>query len=386
VPLEREELEPLLRLTLVEGIGPQRLNLLLDRFHSADAILRAPERELTAASGIGAELARRIRSAAAPSAVAGARRLLDRVRQIGAVALDVNDPAYPSAFAILPDPPPLLFALGDPSRLQLPAVAIVGTRSPTPYGRRVAEQLGRDLGRRGYAIVSGMARGVDTAAHLGALDGGGFPVGVLGHGIDLVYPPENRRLFERVRDGGSLLTEYPPGETPKAGNFPRRNRLIAALSRAVVVVEMGHQSGAQHTVTFALEQGREVMAVPGPVGSDTSSGTNQLIRDGACLVRDAEDVIEELEGVGAVLGSLPAPGIATAAVVAGARHPEEEPALPLLTPSEARTLHALSFLPRHIDELVAGTGFATSALLPVLLELELRGLVAALPGMRFVRS
>jgi DNA processing protein len=373
VPLTPAELEPLLRIALVEGVGAHRLARLIERFGSAEAVLAARPVELRGLRGIGEELAGRIRAGGGGSSREEARRATRTLAGLGAQALVPGDPAYPRAFAGLPDPPYLLFAAGDLELLQAPAVAIVGTRAPTSYGRRAALELGRDLAWAGFTVVSGMARGIDTAAHRGALEGAGGTIGVLGHGIEQVYPPENRHLFTLVRERGLLLTEYPPGETPKAGNFPRRNRLIVALSEAVLVVEMGHRSGAQHTVGYALEQGREVMAVPGPIASPASAGTNQLIKEGARLVATAEDVIEELRGVGAARGATsgarrPAPGAAAAART---------------TPLQERLLAALSRSPAHVDEVAADAEVSVPSALGGLLELELRGLVAALPGQRF---
>lgn len=373
--LTRAELEPLLRLTLVEGVGPHRLNLLLARFGSPERVLDASVTELRGVGRIGEEIARRVRSASTSEAMQATQRALRRLESLGATAIDAHHPAYPSQFERLPDPPPLLFALGETGRLGEPAIAVVGTRTPTAYGRRTAEQLCRGLALAGYAVVSGMARGIDTAAHLGVLEAGGTPIGILGHGIDSVYPPENRRLFERAREHGVLLTEYPPGETPKAGNFPRRNRLITALSRGVVVVEMGLKSGAQHTVGFALEQGRDVMAVPGPIGSPASAGTNQLIKEGARVVTCVEDIIEEIEGVGST-------GERESAELHAGR---ATPTLPLLSPAESRMLEALSATPLHVDELASGAELSAPAVLAALLDLELRGLVQALPGMRYAR-
>jgi DNA processing protein len=223
-----------------------------------------------------------------------------------------------------------------------------------------------------------MARGIDSAAHAAALDAGGTTVGVLGHGIDRVYPPENARLFSRVGERGLLLTELAPGEEPNAGNFPRRNRLIAALSLGVLVVEMGEKSGAQHTVTYALEQGKDVFAVPGPIGSPQSAGTNQLLKDGARLVTSAADILEELRGVGHAFR--PAGGPASAA------NPDVAPPPPPdLVPDEAKVYAALAAEPRHVDDLAEATGMAPSNVLAALLGLELRELVEALPGKQFRR-
>ncbi|HEX8905411.1 MAG TPA: DNA-processing protein DprA, partial [Longimicrobiaceae bacterium] len=304
-----------------------------------------------------------------------AREAMRTLREAGAVAITPADAAYPDAFRTLPDPPYLLFAIGSLELLGTPAVGVVGTRSPTDYGRRAATSLSGDLARAGLAIVSGMARGIDSAAHAAALDAGGATVGVLGHGIDKVYPPENARLFERVRERGLLITELAPGEEPNAGNFPRRNRLIAALSLGVLVVEMGEKSGAQHTVTYALEQGKEVFAVPGQIGSPQSAGTNQLLKDGARLVTSATDIIEELRGVGAVV-----PGPASPA------NPDVPPPPPAdLSPDEAKVLAALDAEGRHVDEIAAAAGLAPSNVLAALLGLELRELAESLPGKQFRR-
>jgi DNA processing protein len=363
------ELEPLLRLALVQGIGPGRLARLLETFGAPEAVLRASPARLRAVPGIGEELARRVRDASGPAQRTRVSAAIDWMGRAGVEVLTTADRRYPEALLRLPDPPYLLFLRGDVDQLAAPTVAIVGTRSPTPYGREAAYRLSRDLAERGQVVVSGLARGIDTAAHRGALDGSGRTVAVLGHGIDRVYPPENRPLFSRITSSGLLLTEYPPGEGPRAGNFPRRNRLITALSRAVLVVEMGLRSGAQHTVTFALEQGREVFAVPGPIGSGASEGTNQLIKDGARLVTSARDVMEELDGVGPDRPS-GSPGCA-----------EERG---LWSDLERRMLALLSVNPRHVDELIREVETDPGATLGCLLDLELRGVVRQLPGKLYV--
>lgn len=379
MPLNPAALEPLLRLSLVQGIGPHRLASLVDRFGSADAAMAATEAELRSVIGVGRDLSRRIRSAGGAAARAESARALRRLLSLEVQTLTPEDPLYPSSFLDIRDRPYLLFAAGDLDLLKVPAVAVVGTRSPSRYGQSAARELSRDLALSGFAIVSGMARGIDTAAHAGALDAGGPPIGVLGHGIEQIYPPESRRLFAAVRERGLLLTEYSPGETPKAGNFPRRNRLITALARAVLVVEMSLRSGAQHTVNYALEQGKEVMAVPGPIGSSSSEGTNQLIKDGARMVTSAADVVEELYGVGYVTGLQPhTDGRGERAVA--------DPNLPLLTGQEERILRSIGAETMHADTLAASAGLDSNIVSAKLLELELRGLVRALPGNRYARS
>ncbi len=384
MPLAPAALEPLLRLAMAPLIGPGRLSALLARFGSAERAMAAPAAEVAALPGFGPESVRSVAGAGTPEGRERARAALAALDRIGAVAITPDDLAYPEAFRHLPDRPFLLFAVGDLALLGAPAVGVVGTRHPTEYGRSAAGALSEELARAGYAVVSGMAKGIDAAAHAATLSADGGTVGVLGHGIDIVYPPENRRLFARVRERGLLLSELAPGEEPKAGNFPRRNRLIAALSLGVLVVEMGEKSGARHTVEYALEQGKEVFSVPGPIGSPASAGTNQLLKEGARLVTSARDIIEELQGVGmsarAPLRPSPAPGGESAAAATAVATPPAD-----LAPEEAEVFAALGDLPRHVDEIGAGTALAPNRVLAALLGLELRDLAEQLPGKHFRR-
>ena len=375
MPLAPAALEAVLRLAVVDGIGPARLSALIARFGGAEGVLSAREEELRALPGFGAELVRRLRAAATPEGARRGKAALQTLRDAGAVALTPSDAAYPDAFRTLPDPPYLLFAAGKLDLLAAPGIGVVGTRAPTDYGVRTASALSGELARAGLAIVSGMARGIDSAAHAAALSAGGGTVGVLGHGIDRVYPPENRGLFAAVKERGLLITELAPGEEPNAGNFPRRNRLIAALSLGVLVVEMGEKSGAQHTVTYALEQGKEVFAVPGPIHSPRSAGTNQLLKDGARLVTSAADILEELRGVGAALVPSPAP----------APPPEPEPPAGL-SPDESAVYARLTPDAAPVDDVAAASELAPNRVLAALLGLELRGLAEALPGKQYRRG
>lgn len=377
MPRNPQALEAVLRVAIVPGIGPARLSALLAHFGSAEQVLRASAREVAQLPGFGPEFARRVASAGTAEGLRRARAAYQALRSVGAVVVTARDDVYPAAFRALPDPPLVLYALGDVHLMGEPGIGVVGTRQPTDYGRRTAAGLARELVRAGYNIVSGMAKGIDAVAQAAALDAGGATVGVLGHGIDRVYPEDNRLLFGRVRERGLLISELPPGEEPMAGNFPRRNRLIAALSAGVLVVEMGEKSGAKHTVDYALELGKEVFAVPGPIGSPASAGTNQLLKDGARLVTSARDVLEELQGVGLPprAGFTPAP--------AADAPPPRPVAPPDLAPDEARVFGQLSDAPRHVDDLAAALGMPTSAALTALLGLELRELVEALPGKQF---
>ena len=371
------QLETLLRLAIVPGIGPARLSALLGRFGSVERVLGASAAQVAELPGFGPEFARRVAAAGTAEGRDRARAAMETLRRAGAVVVTAEDAVYPAAFRTLPDPPLVLYALGDAHLMAQPGIAVVGTRAPTDYGRRTASSLSYALARAGYTIVSGMAKGIDAVAQTAAMDAGGATVGVLGHGIDRVYPPENRRLFGRVRERGLLISELPPGEEPLAGNFPRRNRLIAALSVGVLVVEMGEKSGARHTVEYALELGKEVFAVPGQIGSAASAGTNQLLKEGARLVTSAADVLEELHGVG--LSVRP---------VSSAPAPDAEPPVPRtpppdLAPDEARVFGALADEPRHVDAVAAAAGMAPHAALAALLGLELRELAEALPGKQF---
>jgi DNA processing protein len=377
MPRDPRQLETILRLAIVPGVGPARLSALLARFGSVERVLAASAREVAELPGFGPEFARRVASAGTAEGLQRARAAMDTLHRVGARVVTADDDVYPPAFRTLPDPPVVLYAMGDVHLLNDPGMGIVGTRAPTDYGRRTAAALSRELARAGYTIVSGMAKGIDAVAQAAALDAGGATVGVLGHGIDKIYPPENRSLFLRVRDRGLLISELPPGEEPMAGNFPRRNRLIAALSAGVLVVEMGEKSGAKHTVDYALELGKEVFAVPGPIGTPESMGTNQLLKDGARLVTSARDVLEELQGVG-----LPPRPVAGPPPLAEAPPPARV-APPDLAPDEASVFAPLGDDARHVDDLANAAGVTTSAALMALLGLELRELAEALPGKLF---
>ncbi|MDB4952395.1 MAG: processing protein [Gemmatimonadetes bacterium] len=382
MPISTSALRPLLRLALVPGIGAARISALLARFGSADRVLGAGAAQIEALPKFGPELSARIAGASGAEGEERVRVALEAMERAGAVAISPDDAAYPDAFRHLSDPPFLLFAAGNLELLGRPAIGVVGTRSPSDYGLRATRSLAGELASAGFLVVSGMAKGIDAAAHAASLDAGAGTVGVLGNGIDVVYPPENRRLYARVRQEGLLVTELPPGAEPLSGNFPRRNRLIAALSEGVLVVEMGEKSGALHTVTCALELGREVFAVPGQIGAATSAGTNQLLKEGARLVTSAADVLEELRGVGSTVvprpASSPKPGEELVAA------PKPVPAD--LAPEEARVLSALASEPRHVDDLAARADLAPSNVLAALLGLELRGLVESLPGKHFRRT
>jgi DNA processing protein len=287
------------------------------------------------------------------------------------LAVARDDVRYPTALAAIHDPPPTLWIRGQADALRTPAVAIVGSRTASAYGLEVARRLGADLARRHVTIVSGMARGVDSAAHLGALDGGGVTIAVFGCGVDVIYPSEHSALASRICERGALVSEFPLGTRPLRRNFPQRNRIISGLALAVVVVEAAEGSGSLITADFALEQGRAVLAVPGNILGGRNYGAHALLRDGAKLVECADDILEEIP-----------PGIRDQGLgIRGAKESKrvnpasQDPVLRCMTPGE----------PYDLDELSQQSGVDRVRLLPRLLELELSGAVLRVEGGRFVR-
>lgn len=294
----------------------------------------------------------------------------ERAERVGARLLLLRDDDYPAQLRAVPSPPPFLLVRGEMREEDALALAIVGSRHATPYGVQAAERLASELAARGVTIVSGFARGIDTAAHRGALAAGGRTIAVLGSGVDIVYPPENRKLVSCVIERGALVSQFPMGAAALAGHFPVRNRTIAGLALGTIVVEAAERSGALITAGYAGELGREVFAVPGPITSETSRGTNGLIQDGATLVQGWEDVVAELSPVWRrclkepVTGEAPAPA------------PEGD---------EARVLGLVGGQPVHIDRVIELSGVASGRVAALLLTLELKGWVRQLPGQRYAR-
>ncbi len=280
-------------LDLIPNIGPKGVIKLLEIFESPENILAAPMSRVRDTGILNPSQTRALARGPEGEAV---RKAIAALREQGAHAVGVSDPGYPEALRQMEDPPFVLYVRGSLEGFE-PAVAIVGTRAPSHYGRETAQRLGRDLSMKGITVVSGLARGIDTAAHTGALEGETGTIAVLGSGIDVVYPRENADLAERIAGKGAVISEYPPGTNPDIGNFPRRNRIISGLSSGVIVVEAAYRSGALITARLAGEQGRTVMAVPGAVTNIRSQGPHQLIRQGAVLVRDADDVVMEIAPV-----------------------------------------------------------------------------------------
>ena len=291
---------------------------------------------------------------------------------ISVIAL--GDLQYPTALAAIHDPPPTLWIRGHIDALGSPSVAIVGSRAASPYAVEVAYRLGADLARRGVTVVSGMARGVDSAAHRGALDGGGVTVAVFGCGSDVIYPREHGPLAERICERGAIVTEFPPGTPPLKGHFPQRNRIISGLSLGVVIVEAAERSGSLITAHFALDQGRAVLAVPGNVLGRRNYGAHALLRDGAKLVECADDILEELSP-GLVTSEARDQGLRISGESKTVNLASQDPVLRRMADGESYDL----------DELSHVSGMDRVRLLPRLLELELGGAVRRIQGGRFVR-
>jgi DNA processing protein len=287
------------------------------------------------------------------------------------LTISVGDIGYPTALAAIHDPPPTLWVKGRADALRTPSVAIVGSRAASPYALEVARRLGADLARRGVTIVSGMARGVDSAAHRGALEGGGVTIAVFGCGADIIYPREHAALANSICERGALVSEFPPGTRPLKGHFPQRNRIISGMSLAVVVVEAAEGSGSLITAEFALEQGRAVLAVPGNVLGGRNCGAHALLRDGAKLVECADDILEEIPAGIRDWGL----GISATAESKPSKLASQDPVLRRMTEGETYDL----------DELSHVSGVDRVRLLPRLLELEISGAVRRVEGGRFVR-
>ena len=298
------------------------------------------------------------------AARADADTALESAKASGMAAIPWFDERYPVLLNCISDPPPVLWARGSVAVLHEPAVAVVGSRAATPYALSVGARLGGDLAPRGVLVASGLARGVDSAAHRGALDGGGLTVAVLGSGLDRVYPPEHEQLAETIAETGVVISELGPGGPPLPENFPLRNRIISGISLAVVVVEASEKSGSLITARCAMEQGRDVMAVPGSVLSGRNRGSHSLLKDGAKVVETADDILEELGWPGALEREVPSKLLSA------------DPLLANMEPGE----------PYGLDELAESSAMAASRLLPRLMELELQGHIASAGGGRFVRK
>lgn len=346
------------------GLSPLRQNSLLEALGDAPAVLEAADTQLSAIAGITANHVRKLRAAQAEFDVADVRQ---QMMYHGVSLLPQSSADYPSLLREATDAPPLLFVQGAITRRDEMAVAIVGTRKCTPYGSMVARRLAHDLARRGFTIVSGMALGIDAEAHEGALEAGGRTIAVMASGPDITYPPSHKDLRCRISESGAVVTEYAFGTEPLRERFPSRNRIIAGLSLGTVVIEAPTKSGALITARVAAEYGREVLAVPGCIDNPMSRGCHELIKNGSRLVEFAEDVIEAL---GIMLDAVPTERPRPQVQVSG---------------DEQRLLDALTFQPRHVDEVVTSTELPAARVNAGLMLLEMKGLIRRFPGNTFVR-
>ncbi len=364
------------RLACVPGIGSRLRRLLLDRFGTPDGVFAASPAEIASVGRISPKLAAALHTLA-DDPTADDVIALCRKRSVD-ILLEGRD-TYPSLLSRIDDPPGLLFVRGTLLPQDSLSVAIVGARHATAYGLKVAEQFGAGLARAGYTVVSGLARGIDAAAHRGAIKAGGRTIAVLGSGVLNVYPPEHADLAREVIDSGALISELPPLTDPNAGTFPQRNRIVSGLSLGVVVVQAADRSGALITARLATEQGREVFAVPGPIDCRMSRGCHGLIRDGAKLVASVDDILEEFGPLFETVTTADGRAVKSAAEIQ-------------LGDVEQRVLDAYDALaegesnPVSIDEIVNSSGLAASQVLATIGVLEMRRLIRRLPGNQIARA
>jgi len=352
-------------LRLIKGVGNSIFLKLLQAFGSPDKALEADEYDLINA-GIRRDVARNIIKR---DFLSDPEKEIEKIRKLNARIITFDSEEYPPLLKEIDYPPVLLYALGKKIPSDQFFIAVVGSRNASHYGIRTAGNISYRLARLGIGIVSGMAKGIDTYAHKGAIKANGYTIAVLGTGIDVIYPRENRELFQKIKESGTIITEFPTGTPPEAKNFPIRNRIISGISKGVLVVEATRRSGSLITASFAIDQGREVFAIPGMIDSIRSQGTHFLIKQGAKLVEDVEDILEEF-------------GIR----VEEPQDKKEDKALIKLNNQEKKIYECLDETPVHIDEIIRSTELDPSEVLSTLLRMELKGIVRQMPGRLFVKN
>ena len=349
-------------LSVLPDIGPVLSKKLLSLFETPEGIFGAEIDDLLSLEGIGIHRAKKIKEFSDWDIVDKQVKILESK---GIIIMKFNDPSYPEMLREIEGAPIVLYMKGDITLQDRYAIAIVGSRKPSAYGTSVAESIAGELASMGFTIVSGMARGIDSLSHKGALRAGGRTIAVLGSGPDVPYPLENKGLMDKIAGCGCIISEFPPGTPPDRENFPRRNRIISGLSIGLLVIEATSDSGSLITAGYALEQGREVFAVPGNITSVTSEGTNELIKKGAILTRKADDIVEEL-----------------APVLKGFIRSREKSKIEV-TDEEEKLCSFLTGEPKHIDIISRASGLPTSKVLDLLLALELKGAIRQTAGNRF---
>ncbi|MBN2542692.1 DNA-processing protein DprA [bacterium] len=360
-----EKIKWYLALGIVKGIGPARFRQLLSAFKTPENVFEQSRTNLEQV--LLPDMIDEILSFD-PDKSDYIKAQIELMIKYEVDFVTIDSGEYPRLLREIPTAPPFFFASGKFDKVDEVAIALVGTRKPTYYGKGVVEKLSRELSERGVTIVSGFASGVDTLAHKSCLKSGGRTIAVFGCGLDTIYPSTNKELYDEIKEKGVLVSEYPMGTKPDAVNFPKRNRIISGLSLGTVVIEAGERSGALITSSYALHHNREVFAVPGPVNSPKSFGTNRLIQKGAKLVRNAEDILEEFP-----FNILPK-----------TLRKQTLQQVPLLNKTEKQVYESLSFTPKHIDNIVKETKMEMPLALSTLLTLELKGLIRQLPGKRFI--
>jgi len=359
-----------LALSRIHRVGNVTFRKLVRHFGGARFVFEAGYNGLIESGIVGEKVARSIVSFTDWEPIDSE---LDRVRAYGAGIVGIEDGDYPSPLSEIYDPPGFLYVFGSLVPEDHRSVAVVGSRNPTHYGVLSTERIAGGLAAAGITVVSGMARGIDSLAHEAALKYEGRTVAVLGSGLDVIYPPENKKLSERIAENGAVISEFPMGADPDAQNFPRRNRIISGMSLGVVIIEARIKSGALITAHLALEQNREVFAVPGNINNPRSKGTHRLIRDGAKLVESAEDIVEELPAV--LSGNY---------YIGGGSNEGEKPLV--LTDEERKVLENIGHEPIYVDIIIEESGLASERVLEILLELELKNVVRQIPGKSFIRT
>jgi len=389
--MERDETAYALALSRTGGVGAKTFKKVVDATGSAKRAFEAETGELVEKYDVPEKTARAIKKFSDWDEIEAE---LEYCRENNIQIITRSSEGYPRLLNLLDDAPPILYMTGELQPRDDLAIAIVGTRNMTPYGKRVAHRLAEDLADGGFTIVSGLARGIDSRAHVGALDAGGRTIAVLGCGLDIIYPSENKRLASKITGNGALISEFPPKTPPAAENFPRRNRVISGLAVATVVVEAAFKSGALITARYALEQGRELFAVPGNIDSKASAGVNKLIQTGAYLADSARTIAQiAARAAENLLGLKVSTRQNTETEAPIGESPNEsrqrrasEAELSGLAESERKALEVIGFdEPLNIDEIIERLALPSGEVLGILIGLELKGLVEALPGMQYVR-